>query len=603
MIKKIEIKNIKGIGEDKNSVYEFDFLPNIPTIIVAPNGYGKSSFAIAFDSLKTNKIDLSSRTHAYEMDDENKEYSITLELDDKTLEADHEQNTISNDFNCFVIKSLLKAGKNQISAKVRTEKLALNDVKFKNTIPKRPDKTSIDYNLNDKKNSFGKNGYLLRSIEKLYIARDSSFFFELSFVYKEVSNTNKTIQKDIDNFKKQINEYEGSNKKIHSKIEKELNENFNNISPLKEIYNVIDKIRYCEEFSKSQKYLASWQIYEDIFYQKITKEFLERKRYEYRKKKIEEKLAHYTSNIWLDIKLVEERRKLILKFPDVRLISNGQRDIMCLIAQMVSIEWELEKERNKEKNILLIIDEVFDYFDDANLIVAQYYVTKFIERCKRDNRKAYPIFLTHLDPEVFNSLTFQKKKIYFVSSNEIYQSEFYTSFVKRRSNDNDKSFNNILSTYYFHFHNTNELSPQEKKCLDPHLKANKLFDLKKFNQFLRGEFEKYLIKDDRRYCGFSVCCYIRREIERYFYFKLKDELKDDFLKRNGTTNKLNFAAENGVEVPEVFFMLGFIHNQVLHYKNNPHKKSIDNPVLKLNNEGVKSIIKTIYQKYFKSNIL
>ena len=43
-IKSIEIENIKGISHAK---YDLGIIPNKPNLIVAPNGFGKSSFATA----------------------------------------------------------------------------------------------------------------------------------------------------------------------------------------------------------------------------------------------------------------------------------------------------------------------------------------------------------------------------------------------------------------------------------------------------------------------------------------------------------------------------------------------------------------------------
>ncbi len=54
-IKTIEITNVKGIG---HHVFNLDLSPNKPSILDAPNGFGKSSFSIAFDSLKRDKIEL-----------------------------------------------------------------------------------------------------------------------------------------------------------------------------------------------------------------------------------------------------------------------------------------------------------------------------------------------------------------------------------------------------------------------------------------------------------------------------------------------------------------------------------------------------------------
>ncbi len=59
-IKSIELTNVKGIG---NHTFQLDLIPNKPNILVAPNGFGKSSFGIAFDSLRRNKIELDAKNY------------------------------------------------------------------------------------------------------------------------------------------------------------------------------------------------------------------------------------------------------------------------------------------------------------------------------------------------------------------------------------------------------------------------------------------------------------------------------------------------------------------------------------------------------------
>ena len=72
MIKKIKITNIKGIGIDtKNGKIEFDLPANKPLLLVAPNGFGKSSFSTAFKSLNPTKIVLED-DHYYQGVDTNR---------------------------------------------------------------------------------------------------------------------------------------------------------------------------------------------------------------------------------------------------------------------------------------------------------------------------------------------------------------------------------------------------------------------------------------------------------------------------------------------------------------------------------------------------
>ncbi|MFH0759445.1 MAG: hypothetical protein V2B15_19315 [Bacteroidota bacterium] len=54
-IKSIEVTNVKGIS---NKLLKLDLEPNKPNILVAPNGFGKSSIGIAFDSLRRGKIEI-----------------------------------------------------------------------------------------------------------------------------------------------------------------------------------------------------------------------------------------------------------------------------------------------------------------------------------------------------------------------------------------------------------------------------------------------------------------------------------------------------------------------------------------------------------------
>ena len=54
-LEKIHIKCIKGI---KDKTFELNLYPNKPAILVAPNGFGKSSFAVAFSSFNNRHLAL-----------------------------------------------------------------------------------------------------------------------------------------------------------------------------------------------------------------------------------------------------------------------------------------------------------------------------------------------------------------------------------------------------------------------------------------------------------------------------------------------------------------------------------------------------------------
>jgi len=53
MLKVIEIEHIKGIQHKR---FVLDISPNRPSLLVAPNGFGKSSLATAFNSMNNRRI-------------------------------------------------------------------------------------------------------------------------------------------------------------------------------------------------------------------------------------------------------------------------------------------------------------------------------------------------------------------------------------------------------------------------------------------------------------------------------------------------------------------------------------------------------------------
>jgi len=74
-IKSIAIENIKGLQSEN---FTLNLIPNKPNILVAPNGFGKSSLAIGFDSLKSNKIELDDKHYFDNNDDNRPVLSVTI---------------------------------------------------------------------------------------------------------------------------------------------------------------------------------------------------------------------------------------------------------------------------------------------------------------------------------------------------------------------------------------------------------------------------------------------------------------------------------------------------------------------------------------------
>lgn len=103
-INRLVIDNIKGIKHlDINQV----LYPNRPNILVAPNGFGKSSIATAFLSLKSKKIELNKED--YYNGSEDLEPTITIDLStNEHLLASTSKNNICSIFKVFVVNCQLQ---------------------------------------------------------------------------------------------------------------------------------------------------------------------------------------------------------------------------------------------------------------------------------------------------------------------------------------------------------------------------------------------------------------------------------------------------------------------------------------------------------------
>lgn len=161
-IQSIEIKKIKGIEERQ---FRLDLIPNKPSILIAPNGYGKSSFAIAFDSLKKNKLDVDKK-HWYKSS-ENNDSKLILNINDngevKGLEANKDKNDILKEFDVFVINSQLSSTAKRIN-NAMTSNLSINKIQIRDKIPV---KEVLDYNVANLKEKLKGNDKLIYNIKNL----------------------------------------------------------------------------------------------------------------------------------------------------------------------------------------------------------------------------------------------------------------------------------------------------------------------------------------------------------------------------------------------------------------------------------------------------
>lgn len=576
MIKKITIENIKGI---ENKEFELNIHPNKPIILVAPNGFGKSSLAIAFKSLNNRRLKLDENN--YHKNDSNLIPRLIIDYNGNILEATNGSNTINSEFSSFVINNKLFAKGKGSQYGTATATLNIESITIIDRIPDNVRISSI-YSVTEFGKSFGENGKILPNLgniysNKLLIEKISENYQSLEKAYSLKTQKNK-----IDSIIAEINNKQGTTEIIKQWLLSNKINSFRGIQHLKILADIISE--YDSNIVEIDSYLYAIQLV--LLYDSTKDEFkkiCEYNNYLLEKRKFEELLSFF-NNTWKDIKAKETGEKLVVEFPQAKDISNGQRDTLTFISMLFKATRELSKQKN-----ILIIDEVFDYLDDVNLISLQYYISLFIDEFKKQNKEIYPIILTHLDPQYFKNYIFNKQQICYLGKDSSVVNEHFIKILRTRNNKAiDTALKDDISKYLLHYHNDFIDKRDEFKQLG----LKELWgEGDKFRKYIEEEKDKYL--EDGDYDPFAVCCAVRVKIEEIIYNKMDDNDKEEFLNTHKTREKLDFAQSKGVEVPDVFYLLGVIYNEAMHWKDS--QDNITPVVTKLRNLTIKNMIQQVYK--------
>lgn len=546
-ITNIQIKNIKGLQNFHSNLILF---PNKPNILVAPNGFGKSSFAIAFQGIK-NKIKLSKDT--YYKNDENNHPSIKFDYyktKDEYVEyfADKDTSNILKDFDIHVINSRIFAKPaSKYVNKDFSRSVASLEIEPIVIIDKIPGRINLD------------NVIAVYKLIKKDLSTALYDFRILTFIDNNLKLLDCTLKckNNIVHYcdKKHYKDFKAEIEKIQK------NKKFNTL-----YINIANHINSNDETLKILITASLCEIYsnnKDDF-----KNLIKYKLYIYKKDFCQNQIQ-YLDKTWSNIKIREEKQQLKVEFPQANKISNGQRDIWILIIELLKL---IIKPLNK--NTILIIDEVFDYLDDANLIVVQYFISKIINLYKKNNNKIYPIILTHLDPCYFKSYVFNDNKVWYLKDDydNININNDIKSLLKKRNDD--KTQKSDIEKYCLHYH------PDEYSLKDFNLKNTELLTNTNLYYLCDKELNNYL--NNNPYCPLSVCLSLRVMIEKYVFSLLKtEEEKVIFIETHKTKSKIECFSEQ-IKNIDIILMLGLIYNKGLHWTNS-HNEYNTNIIPILNN--------------------
>lgn len=394
MINVIEIEHIKGIQLKR---FELNIQPNKPSLLVAPNGFGKSSFAAAFNSMNNRRIVLDEDNYH----EENAALSPRILIEYTrpngtpiTLEATDATNTISSELDYFVINNLTKPKGigNQYGRASAT--LEIRDVVLVDRIPNN---VPFGNQYRAAQQRFGQNARVLPNPDAAL--NNLKLIEKLSFKYQALERANgQRVQNRINAIIDEINQQGGTAEVLIDWVTHNKLNDLKQIEHLNTIGDLLHEIDLGYN-SETKSYLVAIQLI--WLYNNNPNNFKEAckySNYQLDKQRFQNTLSNFNCT-WKGIRASQTGGQLIVKFPKATHISNGQRDILTFIAMLFRARQHLKKEAN-----ILIIDEVFDYLDDANLTAAQYYITTFIKDFKDEGRRLYPIILTHLNPNYFKKL-------------------------------------------------------------------------------------------------------------------------------------------------------------------------------------------------------
>ena len=577
VISNITVKNIKGFSDRDNSI-DVDIKSGKINILVAPNGYGKSSITAAFKSLTKTKIKVE-KEDIYK-ENEQLETSLSITEDGNIYTADQNKNEFANHFKVAVINSRLVAkatGKNMGTFHSVQGHLGINDFEIKHKIPTNCD---ISYSIKNIRSTFGKNGKVLPNISSLL--ENNAFLSQLDDIYPDLDmQSAKKRQDNINEIIKNINELHGTEENIIN------NFNVTFLDKLKQdpsYNNVVELInKYIDDTTELELFLYFYQIQKIYLGDKTkVKTKVQRAKYELFRQAFDNNLA-IIGKTWKDIHTMEHKGSLVIKMPNATNISYGQRDVLTLSIELLKIKSEI-KEGCK---FILIIDEVFDYLDPVNMTIVQYYFSQLVNELK-GKCTLYPILMTHLSPDYFNNYTFSSKRmnIIYLQKDYIQPNAKVKKLLSKRKED---TIADDVSKFLLHY-NEGEINQRENFKL---LRLAETWgEGTTFLEHLINEVNKYLRKE-ADYDPYSVCIALRIRIEKRVYEKLPTEdKKREFIQTHKTKAKLEFAENILGELPDIYFILGVIYNDAGHLKDENSEKPV---VYRLNNLIIQNMISEIFE--------
>lgn len=575
-INKIEIHNIRGID---SLIIQDKILKNRPNILVAANGFGKTSIALAFKII-SGQTSIKIPDEARHKHDESKLARMCLELSDNNTQQtlsvteDARSNDIRKHFDIHVISDMRR-----IKASARNmggfTKAAGRQVIDPIVICSKPENIASPYRFNTTKQEFGKHSRLLQNLDKSLFDLPQFIMRSTELMEAIVPLLKERKWAKIEAIRVKISGYIGGYADALIAATPDIQQVLLD-ADFKLATQIIADTSGQEQ---NTAFLSLWQL---LFLGKSNQihlqGYLKYLRYMEIKRSLKAHVADLNTS-WKTAAVKETGGKLVVEMPDPSHISNGQRDILLLVSMFHAAKHQLTKAK-----AIVIIDEVFDYLDDANLTVAQYYITELIEEYKRQGRSIYPIILTHLNPGFFKNYVFSNQNVIYLDKNHSFDScdAMKKLIASRQDRNAGNGVKENISKYLVHYHVDDFDFSVDLAAVNGMRSSWGVSG--RFQQFLREEFVKY--QNNQPFDPLAICAITRRAIEELAYRQIA-HLPDanDFFDVKKTSPKLDWASQRGAIIPEAHYLLRVIFDDGLHWnlgRDNtiPIVAKLGNPIIK-----------------------
>ena len=583
----IACKHVKGI---EDLAVDCDFYPNRPNFLVAPNGSGKSSLATAFASLNSKRLRLadSDRYNGEDWDDS----SLSVTFDNgETLNANANVNEIADKMDVQVVRSGLYA--NMTNRRFESRVFSQTKMSVQQCIlyDKVPVTVHLDYSVKAERQKYpssvrGK----MSNLVKLF--NNYEFLAQLLGCNAAFNpTTGPRYCAAINEFFKLAISFEASNSEKDIG-EAEIAENMASVKPLVAIKEIL--AQWYPDKDDISNYFDAIQV----------NRFIDGRKSEIRgafaylrfcevKRDVNEML-HVMDRTRYKVEARVKDNRLVVNFPDWDNASNGEIDVLQLCAALFRARvWLGEKGKS-----LLLIDEVFDYLDDANLLVAQHFLLEMMKQFRDSGKSLYVVILTHLDPNLFKSFRFRQLHTSYISSVDdgVKIGCLQKLLVDRaRCQKEQKDIYESVSSHYLHYSECDSVSEDVLAYVMNQGVGDKAKEPAKFRSEMEAKLGPYF--SEKPFAASEVCCGIRIAVERLCYEALASEGdRAAFLRiEKGTEARLRYAEEHGVEVPETFHLLGSIYNSCMHSSGRPGEVELVNR--QLGNNIIRHMIEESLERF------